>query len=159
MKTCPSVCEKNLDHMHVCLRGDRNNMLTLRLGTHFWKYYFHCHSIFGHISPVEKKGNFRGLGIKLDKFITYFSLHTIFREKNLFLFLSRGEILCCTHKLTQVRCEVIGKNFTGCERREMSDGFRFKVLQVVCSEPQRKRGGRRLGEISLPPMKVIIVEI
>ena len=31
-------------------------------------------------------------------------------------------------------------NFTGCERRFILNGFRFKVLQVAQAEPQRKRG-------------------
>ena len=30
----------------------------------------------------------------------------------------------------QVKCEVIEENLTGCERREMSNGFRFEVLHV-----------------------------
>ena len=35
------------------------------------------------------------------------------------------------------------KNFTGCEMREMSDDFRFKVLHVAWPETQRKRGEPR----------------
>ena len=34
------------------------------------------------------------------------------------------------------------KNFTGCDRREMSNSFRFKVLHVAWLEPQRKRWGK-----------------
>ena len=45
----------------------------------------------------------------------------------------------------QVKCEVIEKeNFTGCERRVISNIFRFKVLHVAWSEPQRKREGQLL---------------
>ena len=35
------------------------------------------------------------------------------------------------------------KNFTACERREISNGFRFEILHVAWPEPQRKRAEAR----------------
>ena len=46
-----------------------------------------------------------------------------------------------SHKkpLKQVKCEVIEKNFTGCEQQKMSNSFSFKVLHIAWPELLRKR--------------------
>ena len=63
-------------------------------------------------------------------------------------------------QLLQVKCEVIEKNFTGYEREELSNEFRFKVLHAGWPEPQRKRGrGWQRAWRPSPPIKRIIVEI
>ena len=54
----------------------------------------------------------------------------------------------------QVKYEVIEKKFTGCERREMPNGFRFKVMHVAWPEPQRKR---RMSDARSLPRKVLLL--
>ena len=56
----------------------------------------------------------------------------------------------------QVKCEIIEKNFTGCEPREMSNSFCFEVLHVSWPEPQGKGSG--MGARS-PLINSTIVEV
>ena len=51
------------------------------------------------------------------------------------------------------------KNFTVCERWDMSNGFRLKMLHVVWPEHQREHGGPRTRSPPSPPTKCFIVDI
>ena len=52
------------------------------------------------------------------------------------------------HKYLQLKCEVIEKNLTGYEGKDISDGFRFKVLHVALSASQQENEGARHSEVT-----------
>ena len=51
------------------------------------------------------------------------------------------------------------KNFTGCKRRDDFKNFRFKVLHVAWSEPQRKRGEQVVHQWSTHSVKYWFSEV
>ena len=55
-------------------------------------------------------------------------------------------VFCATMELSQLKFNVIEKNFTGCKRRKISNRFRFEVLQ-----PELRRQNRGAGD-SEPPL-------
>ena len=66
-------------------------------------------------------------------------------------------VLVHINRTIQVKGEATQKNFTGCEQREMLDGFSFIVLHFTWPEPQQKGEGPRAW--SPTPTKCNVVEI
>ena len=88
----------------------------------------HADVLSGNKVRCLNSGNFSAPGKVFISFKFSLSLRYAQERKHLF------------KQLKQAKCKVIEKNYTGYERREMSNSSRFEVLHVAWPEPQRRLG-------------------